>query len=329
MYNGNPKPATPPGMHAGDNVTVKVVSNDVKSIDNRRSALRASLGLQVKAMFIKNLHFQKRRKWANCCLCVLPVFFIAILVALQIIINNLLTGSGNFTCPDDPSKATNAQRTWCAISNPTAYPPLLKVSTETRAPHAFLHTGTNSNSLADKVSFSDADMDTELSARWNILKSQLWFGLNASCNIAPFISQSVFTTDIMLDSLCRITGNVSSPAAEFSGIQWSKKGAGLTSSTSPHMKLMIPKLTNFPGGLDAFAACAPTGLSFRQNPALSAFAPITESKFPMSTFARLTQRIYEDPAFAPAFMQSSAVQGELGRFGNVACVDILLRSLFA
>jgi hypothetical protein len=70
-------------------------------------------------------------------------------------------------------------------------------------------------------------------------------------------------------------------------------------------------------------------LSFRQNPALIAFAPFAEPKFSMSTFARLNQRIYEDPAFAPAFMQNSAVQSELGRFGNVACVDILLHSLFA
>jgi hypothetical protein len=37
----------------------------------------------------------------------------------------------------------------------------------------------------------------------------------------------------------------------------------------------------------------------------------------MSTFARLSQRIYEDPAFAPSFLQGSA-SGEEGRFGNVA-----------
>ncbi len=308
-------------MQAADNVTVKVVSNDVKSIDSRRSALRASLALQVKAMFIKNLHFQKRRKWANCCLCVLPVFFIAILVALQIIINRLLLGSGNFTCPDDPSTATNAQRTWCAIANPLAYPPLLKLSPSNRAPNSFLYTGANSDALAGKITLSDTNIDAYLSAKWAAMKPMLYSGLNASCNIASMITLAEFQT--FMDTNCQITGDMTRPAPEFSAISWSNKAQGITSSTSPAMQLMLPKLANYPGGLDAFAACAPRGLSFMQNFTLLAFAPITEPKLSLGTFARLTQRIYEDPAFAPPFLQSSAVQGETGRFGNIA-YDFLL-----
>jgi hypothetical protein len=322
MYNGNPKPATPPDMQAGDNVTVKVMANDVQSIDNRRSALRASLPLQVKAMFIKNLHFQKRRKWANCCLCILPVFFIAILVALQIIINRLLTSSGNFTCPDDPSTATNAQRTWCAIANPLSYPPLLKVSTANRAPSAFIYTGTNADALASKVTFSDADIDSKLTTRWGLLKPLLWKGLNASCNIDAFIPLAEFST--IMDTDCRVTGDMKDPVtgkspAEFSATQWSQKAKGIQSSESPQVKLMIPKLGNYPGGLDAFSACASKGLSFLSIPEVMilGYAPIRESQLSMSTFARLSQRIYEDPAFAPSFLQGSA-SGEEGRFGNVA-----------
>jgi len=310
-------------LQASDNVTVKVVSNDVKSIDSRRTALRASLGLQVKAMFIKNLHFQKRRKWSNCCLCVLPVFFIAILVALQIIINSLLLGSGNFTCPDDPSTATNAQRTWCAIANPIAYPPLLKLSTANRAPNAFLHTGTNSNALADEITFSDAEIDAAFSAKWDStfpsggFKSMLWTGLNASCNIADVLSFAEFST--FMETNCQITGDMTRPAAEFSAIAWSDKAKGITSSPSPQMKLIMTKLANYPGGMDAFSACASKGLSFMQNSSLLAFAPIAEPRFPMGTFARLNQRVYEDPAFAPAFMQgSAAASGDAGRFGNIA-----------
>jgi hypothetical protein len=322
MYNGNPKPATPPNMQAGDNVTVKVMSNDVQSIDSRRSALRASLSLQVKAMFIKNLHFQKRRKWANCCLCILPVFFIAILVALQIIINNLLRNSGNFSCPDDPSTATSAQKTWCAIASPLSYPPLLKVSTEKRAPNAFIYTGTNADALASKITLSDSDIDAELTNRWNALKPLLWQGLNSACSLGPYMTAAEFYT--IMETSCQITGDMKDPVtqktpAEFSATQWSQKAKGVSSSESPQLKLMIPKLLNFPGGLDAFAACATKGMSFMSNPALLAFAPIAESKLSMSTFARLGQRIYEDPAFAPLFMQgSAAAQGDEGRFGNVA-----------
>jgi hypothetical protein len=272
-------------------------------------------------MFIKNLHFQKRRKWANCCLCILPVFFIAILVALQIIINNLLRSSGNFSCPDDPSTATNAQRTWCAIANPTPYPPLLKVSSESRAPNAFIYTGTNADALASKITFTDAAIDAELSGKWTALKSNLWQGLNATCNINPFITAAEFST--IMDTDCQITGDMKNSVtkkspAEFSATQWSQKAKGITSSESPQVKLMIPKLANFPGGLDAFSTCASRGLSFMGNPALALFAPFRENKLSMSTFARLGQRIYEDPAFAPLFMQSSAQQGDDGRFGNVA-----------
>jgi hypothetical protein len=46
----------------------------------------------------------------------------------------------------------------------------------------------------------------------------------------------------------------------------------------------------------------------------------------MGTFARLSTRIYEDPAFAPLFLQGSAA-GEEGRFGNVAYVTLLLCDL--
>jgi hypothetical protein len=318
MYNGNPKPATPPNL--GDNVTVKVMSNDVQSMDNRRSALRASLALQVKAMFIKNLHFQKRRKWANCCLCVLPVFFIVILVALQIIINNLLASSGNFSCPDDPSTATNAQKTWCAIAYPTAYPPLLKVSTEQRAPNAFIYTGANSDAIAEKVTFSDAEISAELTARWMQLKPMLYAGLNVSCNIAPFMNYAEFNS--IMSSGCRITGDMKDASgkspAEFSATEWSKKADGITSSTSPQIQAMALKLVGFPGGLNSFAECAQKGMSAFQNPALFRFAPFAEPKLSMSTFARLGTRMYEDPAFAPLFMQGSSNQGEIGRFGNVA-----------
>jgi hypothetical protein len=322
MYNGNPKPATPPDMQAGDNVTVKVVSNDVQSIDRRRSALRASLSLQVKAMFIKNLHFQKRRKWANCCLCILPVFFIAILVALQIIINNLLRNSGNFSCPDDPSTATSAQKTWCAIASPIPYPPLLKVSTERRAPNAFIYTGTNADALASNMTFSDASIDAQLSNDWADLKTKLWIGLNASCNIAPYISIVDFGN--IMETGCEITGDMKNPAtqkppAEFSATQWSQKSKGMLSSESPQVKLMLQRLVNFPGGLDAFATCASRGMSVFSNPSLFSHAPAnTASVLSKSTFARLGQRIYEDPAFAPLFMQGSAAQGDEGRFGNVA-----------
>ena len=296
MYNGNPKPATPPSL--GDNVTVKVMSNDVQNMDNRRSALRASLALQVKAMFIKNLHFQKRRKWANCCLCVLPVFFIVILVALQIIINRLLSASGNFSCPDDPSTATNAQKTWCAIAYPTAYPPLLKVSTEQRAPNAVIYTGANSDAIADKMTFSDAEISNELQMRWMYLKPMLYRSLNESCKIAPFMNETEFNS--IMSSGCRITGDMKDPSgqspAEFSATQWSQKAKGITSSTSPQIQAMALKLGSFPGGLDSFAECAQKGMSAFQNRELFQFAPFAEPKLAMSTFARLGTR--KHPSFS-------------------------------
>jgi hypothetical protein len=318
MYNGNPKPATPPSMQAGDTVTVKVVSNDVHTLDNRRTALRASLPLQIKAMFIKNLHFQKRRKWANCCLCVLPVFFILILVALQIIINNLLRNSGNFTCPDDPSTATNAQRPWCAIANPVPYPPLLKLSANNRAPNAFLYTGLNSDTLASSATFTDMEIDRQLSLNWMQLKAELWTGINASCNIQPFVTAANFSS--IMDDGCATSGEVTGALPEFSATQWSQKGKGILSSRSPQVQALVALLTGFPGGLDAFATCASKGMSAFQNPRLFRFMPMLEPRLPMATFARLGVRIYEDPAFAPLFLQSSSAQSEAGRFGNVACV---------
>ena len=323
MYNGTPKPATPPDMQSGDNVTVKVVtSSDAQSIVSRRSALRASLTLQVNAMFIKNLHFQKRRKWANCCLCALPLFFILILVALQIIINNLLTNSGNFTCPDDPTTASNSQRSWCAIPSPSTYPPLLKMSATFRAPNAILYTGTNSDALAGSMTPSDTDIDAALATtKWNTLRTMLWTGLNASCNINSFITQSDLNS--ILETDCAATGGMTDPATgqapkEFSATQWSRKAQGLTSSPSPQIKLMIPKLTGYPGGLDAFAACASKGLSAIGYPSLIAYAPQLETKLPMGSFAPLGSRLYEDPAFAPLFLQPSTASFDAGRFGNVA-----------
>ena len=325
MYNGTPKPATPPDMQAGDNVTVKVVANDVQSQDivNRRSALRASLQLQVNAMFIKNLHFQKRRKWANCCLCALPLFFIAILVALQIIINNLLTGSGNFTCPDDPSQASNSQRAWCAIPSPLTYPPLLQIRNSFRSPNAILYTGTNSVALANVMTPSDASIDAQLIAKWATLKPLLYTGLNTACSISSFITASELST--ILDTDCATTGDVTDPATgqapkEFSATQWSLKGKGLTASPSPQIKLIVAKLTSYPGGLDAFAACASKGFSALSNNLLYPYVPQLETQLPLGSFAPLTSRIYEDPAFAPLFLQAQSSNNNFdqGRFGNVA-----------
>ena len=152
------------------------------------------------------------------------------------------------------------------------------------------------------------------------LKPMLYAGLNASCNITPFMNYTEFNS--IMSSGCRITGDMKDASgkspAEFSATQWSKKADGITSSTSPQIQAMALKLVGFPGGLDSFAECAQKGMSAFQNPALFRFAPFAEPKLAMSTFARLGTRMYEDPAFAPLFMQSSTNQDDIGRFGNVA-----------
>ena len=70
-----------------------------EEVDRRVNNLQTSFAGQSGALFRKNLTFQSKRRCVNCCLIMMPVVFLILILALQLLVEILFLGRPTLRCP--------------------------------------------------------------------------------------------------------------------------------------------------------------------------------------------------------------------------------------
>ncbi|EKX32324.1 hypothetical protein GUITHDRAFT_82405 [Guillardia theta CCMP2712] len=79
-----------------DSTMIKISEEEVQE---RVTKLHTSFGQQAGASFSKNLSLQSRKWLTNCCLVLIPIFFIIIILMLQFLLEILFLGQPTVRCP--------------------------------------------------------------------------------------------------------------------------------------------------------------------------------------------------------------------------------------